>query len=73
MSKICQECCQLTKYGCYCVNGVISVKYIGSVSGCVKFDNNKRCKSNCETNGICEYHINQVSEDNKNYIKSIFN
>ena len=71
--KICEDCCQLTSYGCYCTTGIIGVKYIGPVSGCVKFDNNKRCKRNCDQGGICEYHINQVSEENKNYIKNIFN
>ncbi len=70
--EICEECCQMTKDNCYCKTGKIDVKYIGLVSGCVKFDNNKRCKKICEPGGICDYHINQVSEENRQFLKKLF-
>ncbi len=71
---VCEECCQInTKdVNCYCVTGKIGVKYIGLVKGCVYFSENLRCKTQCGDTGICDRHINAISESDKVFLKKLF-
>jgi hypothetical protein len=62
MMKVCEECCQRTskEIKCLCQGGQFSTKFLGLVEGCVVYNDNKRCKKECKSIGICNDHYKKV-------------
>jgi hypothetical protein len=59
---------------CYCEDGVISTKYVGSlVDGCVVFENGIRCKKTTTNNCVCLGHNNKHTDEDLGYLKKLFN